>query len=90
MATLTTDTTARTKPARQRTPRGGATEPPNWVGGALAWIWLAIVIIPIYWIVITSFKLQADYYSTNPLVPPANPSLENYRFVVLQDEGKAQ
>ena len=54
----------------------------NWLGGLAGWLWLGVVIIPIYWIVITSFKLQADYFSTNPLVPPANPTLENYQFVL--------
>jgi raffinose/stachyose/melibiose transport system permease protein len=57
----------------------------NWLGGLAGWLWLGVVIIPIYWIVITSFKMQADYYSTNPLVPPSNPSLENYRFVLEHD-----
>ena len=28
------------------------------------------MIVPIYWIVITSFKTQANYFATNPLVPP--------------------
>jgi raffinose/stachyose/melibiose transport system permease protein len=54
----------------------------NWLGGAVGWIWLAIVIIPIYWIVITSFKTTANYYDTNPLVPTGQPTLQNYRMVV--------
>ncbi len=53
----------------------------NWVGGLAGWIWLAIVIIPIYWIVITSFKGQDTYYSGNPMAPPTSPTLENYQFV---------
>jgi raffinose/stachyose/melibiose transport system permease protein len=85
MATLTTDTTAGTKPSRQRTPRGGARERPNWVGGAFAWIWLAIVVIPIYWIVITSFKTQDSYFSSNAMAPPTSPTLENYQLVIQSD-----
>jgi raffinose/stachyose/melibiose transport system permease protein len=54
----------------------------NWFGGAAGWLWLVIVMVPLYWIVITSFKLQSDYFSTNPLVPPSSPTLENYRFVL--------
>ncbi|WP_198170846.1 carbohydrate ABC transporter permease [Actinoplanes awajinensis] len=54
----------------------------NWAGGLAGWLWLLIVVIPIYWIVITSFKAQADYYGTNPLAPPVSPTLENYRFVL--------
>jgi raffinose/stachyose/melibiose transport system permease protein len=85
MATLTTNAGARTKPARQRAPRGGATDRPNWVGGLFAWIWLAIVIIPIYWIVITSFKSQDTYFSSNAMAPPTSPTLENYQLVIQSD-----
>jgi raffinose/stachyose/melibiose transport system permease protein len=77
MATLTSDTAAGTRQARQRTPRGGASERPNWVGGVFAWIWLAIVIIPIYWIVITSFKSQDTYFASNAMAPPTSPTMEN-------------
>ena len=54
----------------------------NWLGGAMGWIWLAIVIVPIYWIVITSFKTTSNYYDTNPMVPTGSPTLENYRLVL--------
>jgi raffinose/stachyose/melibiose transport system permease protein len=54
----------------------------NWIGGLAAWIWLAIVIIPIYWIVITSFKSQDTYFSGNPMAPPSSPTMENYQFVL--------
>jgi raffinose/stachyose/melibiose transport system permease protein len=60
----------------------------NWLGGLAAWIWLAIVIIPIYWIVITSFKGQDTYFSGNPMAPPTSPTVENYRFVL--ESGFAQ
>jgi raffinose/stachyose/melibiose transport system permease protein len=54
----------------------------NWLGGFAGWLWLAIIIIPIYWVVITSFKLQDNYYASNPMAPPGDPTLENYRFVL--------
>jgi raffinose/stachyose/melibiose transport system permease protein len=57
----------------------------NFAGGLAGWFWLAIVVTPIYWIVITSLKLQSDYYATNPLAPPADPTLDNYRFVLEND-----
>ena len=57
----------------------------NWLGGLAGWLWLAIVVIPLYWILITSFKAQSSYYTTNPLVPPAAPGLENYRMVIDSD-----
>ena len=50
--------------------------------GLAGWLWLAIVIIPIYWIVITSFKGQDTYFSGNPMAPPTSPTTENYRFVL--------
>ena len=57
----------------------------NWLGGSFAWIWLLIVMIPLYWIVITSFKTRANYYAQNPLAPPSSPTLENYRLVIEAD-----
>lgn len=54
----------------------------NWLGGLAGWLWLAIVIIPIYWIVITSFKAQETYFSSNPMAPPSSPTMENYQFVL--------
>jgi raffinose/stachyose/melibiose transport system permease protein len=63
----------------------GISRRPNWLGGAIAWVWLAIVIVPIYWIVITSFKSQSNYYAENPLVPPSEPTLANYQLVIESD-----
>ena len=41
-----------------------------------------MVLIPLYWIVITSFKEQSDYYQSNAFRPPGNPTLANYRLVL--------
>jgi raffinose/stachyose/melibiose transport system permease protein len=57
----------------------------NWLGGTASWLWLIVVMVPIYWIVITSFKTQANYFITNPFAPPADPTLDNYRLVVESD-----
>jgi raffinose/stachyose/melibiose transport system permease protein len=57
----------------------------NWFGGSLGWLWLIVVMVPIYWIVITSFKTRANYYAQNPLVPPSSPTLDNYRLVIEAD-----
>jgi raffinose/stachyose/melibiose transport system permease protein len=54
----------------------------NWTGGAFGWVWLFIVMLPIYWVVITSFKTQSNYFVTNTFAPPTDPTLENYRTVV--------
>jgi raffinose/stachyose/melibiose transport system permease protein len=57
----------------------------NWIGGTLGWLWLVIVMVPIYWIVITSFKTQANYFVTNTFAPPSHPTLDNYRTVIDND-----
>ncbi|MFI7579131.1 carbohydrate ABC transporter permease [Kocuria sp. M1N1S27] len=51
---------------RSRSRRRGAPNIPAAVGG---WLWLAAIILPIYYMAITSLKPREDYYSTNPLVP---------------------
>jgi raffinose/stachyose/melibiose transport system permease protein len=57
----------------------------NWLAGLAGWFWLAVILVPLYWIVITSFKAQSDYYQANAFVPPANPTLDNYRLVIQND-----
>jgi raffinose/stachyose/melibiose transport system permease protein len=57
----------------------------NWIGGLLSWLWLAVVIIPIYWIVITSLKSQEVYFSENPLKPPTDITFDSYRLVLESD-----
>jgi raffinose/stachyose/melibiose transport system permease protein len=57
----------------------------NWAGGVAGWFWLVIVMVPIYWIVITSFKGQDTYFSSNPLLPAADPTLINYQLVLEND-----
>ncbi|PJM78176.1 carbohydrate ABC transporter permease [Bifidobacterium felsineum] len=52
----------------------------NIIGGLLGWIWLAIVIIPIYYIVITSLRSQGDIFTANPLSLP-RPTLGAYQRV---------
>ena len=41
--------------------------------------------MPLYWIVITSLKTQANYFASNPLAPPTDPTLDNYRLVIESD-----
>ncbi|TDL44907.1 carbohydrate ABC transporter permease [Kocuria rosea] len=54
---------------------------PAAVGG---WLWLGAIIIPIYYIAITSLKPREDYYSTNPLLP-SSPTFAPYA-TVLQNQ----
>ncbi len=58
---------------------------PNWVGGFFGWFWLAVIIIPIYWIVITSLKPSSEYFTTNPLLPSTSPTLDAYQLVLEND-----
>lgn len=80
--TLTTVEGRRPLPRRSR---GAGTNRRNILGGLGGWIWLAIIIVPIYYVVITSVKKQSDYFSTNPLLPPASPTFENYALVLEND-----
>jgi raffinose/stachyose/melibiose transport system permease protein len=70
---------------QRRRSRGRGGRRPNWLGGVAGWLWLLIVIVPIYWIVITSFKTQSNYFQTNPFAPPTEPTLENYKVVIEAD-----
>ncbi|MEU9382047.1 carbohydrate ABC transporter permease [Streptomyces sp. NPDC048279] len=57
----------------------------NWAGGLAGWLWFLVVAVPLYWTLITSLKAQSHYYASNPLVPSANPTLDNYRLVIESD-----
>jgi raffinose/stachyose/melibiose transport system permease protein len=78
-----TDVDGGHRPQRGRA-RAGNRERRNWLGGGVGWVWLLIVIVPIYWIVVTSFKTRSSYFVTNPFLP-GKPTLENYRFVIEAD-----
>jgi raffinose/stachyose/melibiose transport system permease protein len=81
--TVSTPATGAARPGARRKAATG--KRPNYLGGLAGWIWLAIIIVPIYWIVITSFKSQSGYYGSNPLALPTEPTLENYRMVIEAD-----
>jgi len=83
--TVSTDATRAQRPATPPGQRARQLRNMNWVGGLAGWLWLAIVIIPIYWIVITSFKSQDNYFAANPMAPPTSPTLDNYRMVIEAD-----
>lgn len=54
----------------------------NVAGGLGGWIWLAVVILPIYYVVINSVKDQAGFFMSNGLAPSGQPTLDNYRLVL--------
>ncbi|MBR2950149.1 MAG: carbohydrate ABC transporter permease [Lachnospiraceae bacterium] len=47
---------------------------------------LAVVIIPIYWMFVTSLKTQADAISLDIQYWPKNPTLMNYRAVLMETQ----
>ncbi|MFZ4893797.1 carbohydrate ABC transporter permease [Plantibacter sp. Mn2098] len=69
------------KKRRGRASRAGSPRK-NVLGGLAGYIWLAIIILPIYYVVITSFSEQGAFYTRNPLAPPANPTLDSYGLVL--------
>ena len=81
----TASTTAASAAAQRQSNIGRHLRHMNWLGGTFGWIWLLIVMIPLYWIVITSFKTQSNYFITNTFAPPTSPTLENYRLVIQND-----
>lgn len=60
----------------------------NIPAGLGGWIWLAVIIIPVYYVVITSLKTQEGYFGQNPLALPTAPTLENYQLVLEADFAK--
>ncbi|GAA1488790.1 carbohydrate ABC transporter permease [Brachybacterium sacelli] len=59
----------------------------NWLGGTLGWLWLIVVLLPIYFVLITSFKSMAAYFGSNPVVPALPPVIENFIAVLEADFG---
>ena len=60
----------------------------NYVGGFFAWLWLAVIIVPIYYVVITTFKDQGAYFTSNPLALPIPPTFTPYQQVVEAGIGR--
>jgi raffinose/stachyose/melibiose transport system permease protein len=84
----TTVATPVTAPPRASAARRQVKGSRNYLGGLFAWVWLAIIIIPIYYVVITTFKDQGAYFTQNPLALPNPPTLTAYQDVVEADIGR--
>jgi raffinose/stachyose/melibiose transport system permease protein len=85
MAVVTSGTGTTTREVRGRMSRARRLVQLNWFGGAAGWVWLVIVMIPLYWIVVTSFKDQSAYFTQNPLALPSAPTIANYKLVIQSD-----
>ncbi|MGW0828889.1 carbohydrate ABC transporter permease [Streptomyces prunicolor] len=53
-------------------------------GGATLF-WTALVVVPIYWLVVTSLRSRSDFTSDSPLALPGHPTLDSYRTVLDSD-----
>jgi raffinose/stachyose/melibiose transport system permease protein len=58
------------------------TNPLGALGGL---VWLVIVLVPAYWVVVTSLRSREGFFDANPLALPSDPTLENYRQVLDND-----
>ncbi|TRO58285.1 MULTISPECIES: carbohydrate ABC transporter permease [unclassified Streptomyces] len=78
-----TDSPARPTPTTAGTPgrlaRLRGTNPLGAFGGLL---WLVVVLVPVYWVVVTSLRTREGFFDANPLALPTSPTLENYRLVL--------
>ena len=54
----------------------------NPLGALGGLIWLLIVLVPLYWIVVTSLRNQAGFFATNPLALPTDPTFDNFKLVL--------
>lgn len=41
--------------------------------GGAALLWTALVVVPVYWLVVTSLRSGTDFTTASPLAPPATP-----------------
>ena len=57
----------------------------NALGALAAIVWLGVVLVPLYWIVITSLRNREGFFDTHPLALPSPATLDNYRKVLEGD-----
>lgn len=65
----------------------GRRERPNVLAGLGGFAWLAVIILPIYYVVISSLRGQAGFFASNPLAPPTDVTFDNYRLVLQSGFG---
>ncbi|MFE2580164.1 carbohydrate ABC transporter permease [Streptomyces sp. NPDC059378] len=55
------------------------------VTGGATLLWTALVVVPFYWLVVTSLRGSRDFTTDSPLALPGHPTLDNYRTVLAGD-----
>jgi raffinose/stachyose/melibiose transport system permease protein len=78
---------ARRQPASAPARRRGTWERPNVLAGVGGFVWLAVIILPIYYVVISSLRSEAGFFATNPLAPPTDVTFDNYLLVLQSGFG---
>ncbi|GAA3813059.1 MULTISPECIES: carbohydrate ABC transporter permease [Amycolatopsis] len=58
---------------------------PNYLGGLAGFVWLAVVLVPVYYVVVTSLRNQRGFYDANPLSVPTSPTFSAYELVLRND-----
>ncbi|MEV4800502.1 carbohydrate ABC transporter permease [Nonomuraea sp. NPDC049421] len=61
---------------------------PNVGAGIGGLVWLAVIIVPIYYVVISSLRSQTGFFDSNPLALPDSVSLDNYALVLESGFGR--
>jgi len=74
-------------PAAPGKRRSRRRQSPNVAGAAGAFCWLAIVLVPVYWLVLGSLRRQAGFLENNQWLPPGDATLDNYRTVLTSGFG---
>ncbi|MDR0849641.1 MAG: carbohydrate ABC transporter permease [Propionibacteriaceae bacterium] len=55
---------------------------PNVLAGLGGFAWLGVIVLPIYFILLTSLRPRTDYFTENPLSIPSRPTLDAYQQVL--------
>lgn len=57
----------------------------NVAGALVGMLWLGVVLVPLYWIAITSLRSREGFFDAHPLDLPSPATLDNYRRVLEGD-----
>lgn len=74
-------------PRRGRKPRA-LRRRPNVLAGLGGFVWLAVIIVPVYYVVISSLRAQQGFFATNPLAFPSHITFDNYSLVLKSGFGR--
>jgi len=63
--------------------------PPGWAArhwpALIAWAGVAIYLFPIYWMIVSGFKTQAEIFADPPTLIPHDPTLEAFHYVLVRE-----